>query len=404
MNIAIGGQTSQNTLRGSRSNQQVTNVPLLDVVRSNAELHEEIMQSLSKILETGHFIGGQNVKNFEASFSEYCKTEHAVACASGSDALLLALMAMDIGPGDEVIVPSFTFFATASAVWRLGAKPVFADIDPVTFNLDPTSVAACINDQTRAIIPVHLFGQCCDMESMINLANDAGIYVIEDAAQAVGATYRGQMAGSMGHVGCFSFYPTKNLGGMGDGGICTTNDEQIAERLRLMANHGMKPRYVHQHVGINSRLDAMQAAVLEIKLRHLDHWSAQRSVNAQRYHDLLRQHGLSSRVELPQCDHECGHVWNQYTIRVEDRETRDYLRQELASHRVGTEIYYPIPLHLQQCFASLGYRVGDFPNTEMASHQVLSLPIFPGLTAAEQQYAIRCMDMVIGSRYSAKAA
>ena len=407
MNMAIGGRAFVGTMpEGTQSVSQSIpdSVPLLDVVRSSAFLRDEILQSIGDIMDTGRFVGGDAVKDFEATFSQYCRTQCAIACASGSDALLLALMALDIGPGDEVIVPSFTFFATASAVWRLGAKPVFADIDPVTFNIDPADIVRCITSQTRAIIPVHLFGQCCDMESIINLANDHGLYVIEDAAQAVGASYRGQQAGSMGHIGCFSFYPTKNLGAMGDGGICTTNDETIAENLRLMANHGMHPRYVHRKVGFNSRLDAMQAVALQIKIQYLDRWSQDRAENAQRYHDLFRQHGLSHLVELPATDTECGHVWNQYTIRVKDRETRDWLRQELANRKIGTEVYYPIPLHLQQCFATLGYRVGELKQTEDASHQVISLPIFPGLTVPEQQLVVSAIDAAIGEKVHRRAA
>ncbi len=379
-------------------------VPLLDVVRSNAPLRDEILCAMAEILDSGRFIGGDAVKNFEVAFAQYCQTKHAIGCASGSDALLLALMALEIGPGDEVIVPSFTFFATASAVWRLGAVPVFADIDPVTFNLNPASVQACITKQTKAIIPVHLFGQCCDMESIVNLANDASLYVIEDAAQAIGATYRKRPAGSMAHIGCFSFYPTKNLGGLGDGGICTTNDDEIQEKLRLMANHGMKPRYTHTKVGVNSRLDAIQAVALGIKLRHVTNWSNERLENAQRYHNLFRHFNLTDKVEMPATDPECGHVWNQYTIRVRDRETRDYLRREMTERGIGTEVYYPIPLHLQQCFATLGYQTGSLPNTERAAAQVLSLPIFPGLTNAEQVQVVQSVDDAIGNRFKIRAA
>ena len=381
-----------------------TGVPLLDVVRCNAPLRKEILTEIEGILDSGRFIGGDAVKNFENAIAQFCQTKHAIGCASGSDALLLALMALEIGPGDEVIVPSFTFFATASAVWRLGAIPIFADIDPVTFNLDPASVQNCITNQTKAIIPVHLFGQCCDMESIVNLANDAGLYVIEDAAQAIGATYRQRPAGSMGHIGCFSFYPTKNLGGIGDGGICTTNDDEIDEKLRLMANHGMKPRYTHTKVGINSRLDAIQAVALGVKLRHLSNWSAGRLENAQCYHNLFRHFHLTEKVEMPATDPECGHVWNQYTIRVRDRETRDYLRREMTERNIGTEVYYPIPLHLQQCFASLGYRVGSLEHTEQAAAQVLSLPIFPGLTDNEQFAVVQAIDDAIGSRFKIRAA
>jgi len=382
----------------------IAGVPLLDVARSNDPIREEILQAISEIYDTGYFVGGSNCTQFEASFAEYCQTPFAIGCASGSDAILLALMALDIGPGDEVIVPSFTFFATASAVWRLGAKPVFADIEPTTFNIDPASVESKITSQTRAIIPVHLFGQCADMDALMDIANRHSLYVVEDAAQSVGATYQGRMAGSIGHVGCFSFYPTKNLGGLGDGGICTANDPKIAEHIRLMANHGMNPRYVHKVVGVNSRLDAIQAAALNIKLKHLSAWSQQRASNASTYNRLFASSGLLDRIQLPKMDDSCGHVWNQYTVRVTDRETRDYLRAQLAEQKIGTEIYYPIPLHLQQCFASLGCRFGSLPVTERASEQVISLPIFPGLTDAEQEVVVGAIHNVIGSKVSLRAA
>ena len=370
-------------------------VPLLDVSRSNGPLRDEILTAISDIFDSGRFIGGDACRQFEADFAEACGVEFAVGCASGSDALLLALMALDIGPGDEVVVPSFTFFATASAVWRLGARPVFADVCPLTMNLDPASLESCITSQTRAVIPVHLFGQCADMDAIGDIADRYGLYVIEDAAQAIGATYRGKKAGSMGHVGCFSFYPTKNLGGLGDGGMCTSNDPRIAENLRLMANHGMQPRYVHSVVGVNSRLDAIQAVALAIKLRHLDTWTQQRAENAATYHQLFEQAGLDNVMRLPATDANCGHVWNQYTVRVANAQTRDQLRESLKGRGVGTEIYYPIPLHLQRCFASLGYRPGELPMTEDASNQVISLPIFPGLTTAEQQAVVNCISQYL---------
>ena len=363
-------------------------VPLLDVPRSNRPLRDEILTAIGDIYDSGAFVGGAACKQFESNFAETCDVEFAIGCASGSDALLLALMALDVGPGDEVIVPSFTFFATASAVWRLGARPVFADICPISMNIDPASIEECITSQTRAIIPVHLFGQCAMMDSILEIADRHGIYVIEDAAQAVGAAYRGRRAGSMGQVGCFSFYPTKNLGGLGDGGICTTNDPRIAENLRLMANHGMQPRYVHNVVGVNSRLDAIQAAALDIKLKHLGDWTRQRAENAANYHALFEQAGLGELVQLPVADPHCEHVWNQFTIRVADNYRRDSLREFLKSVAVGTEIYYPIPLHLQRCFASLGYRLGDLPATELAAGCVISLPIFPGLTWREQSVVV----------------
>jgi dTDP-4-amino-4,6-dideoxygalactose transaminase len=296
-------------------------------------------------------------------------------------------MALDIGDGDEVILPSFTFFATASAVWRLGAKPVFVDIDPRTFNLDPSALEDAITPLTRAIIPVHLFGQCADMDAIGVIANERGLHIIEDAAQAIGARFRSWPAGSMSAVGCLSFYPTKNLGGFGDGGMLTTHDSALAERLRLLAAHGMSPRYYHQAVGINSRLDTIQAAVLNVKLAHLDNWTQRRAANAERYDALLKGAGLDGEMLLPACDPRCQHVWNQYTVRIPGGR-RDGIKAALAAAGVGSEVYYPVPLHLQTCFQSLGYGLGSLPHTERAAREVLSLPIFPELTSAELEAVV----------------
>jgi dTDP-4-amino-4,6-dideoxygalactose transaminase len=322
----------------------------------------------------------------------------AVSCASGSDALLLAMMALGIGAGDEVIVPSFTFFATASCVWRVGAQPVFVDIDPVTFNIDPPQVEAAITRATRAIIPVHLFGQCAAMDAINRMAQQHDLYVVEDAAQSIGAAYRNRPAGSWGHIGCFSFYPTKNLGGMGDGGMLTTKDEKLADRLSLYAAHGMEPRYYHQVVGINSRLDTIQAAILNVKMQKLDQWNQARARNAERYHTLFTAAALDQYITLPRTTKKHGHVWNQYTIRVPDGQ-RDALRGYLAKANIGSEIYYPVPLHLQQCFEPLGYSVGSLPETERAANEVLSLPIYPELTEAQQAAVV---DQI--GRYYAKQA
>ncbi len=293
-------------------------------------------------------------------------------------------MALNIGPGHEVLLPSFTFFATASAVTRLGAVPVFVDIDPATFNLAPELLAAKITPATKAIIPVHLFGQCAEMDPILELARRKNLAVVEDAAQAIGASYRGRPAGSMGAMGCLSFYPTKNLGGFGDGGMLTTNNSELAQRLRLLAAHGMSPRYHHREIGINSRLDTLQAAILGVKLKHLGEWSAARSANAARYWQLLNEAGLQQQVQLPHSGSGQGHVWNQYTIRVPGGR-RDAVKAHLAQCGVGAEIYYPVPLHQQDCFAYLGYRPGSLPATEQAAAEVLSLPIFPELTEAELQ-------------------
>lgn len=383
--------------------KEVTNTPLLDVGRGNAPLKAEIMELFSEIYDSGWFIGGPLVKQLEESVAQATGAKFAIGCASGSDAILLALMAFDIQAGDRVICPSFTFFATASAIRRLGAEPVFVDIDPETFNLDVEQVKQAITPKTKAIIPVHLFGQCADMDPIMELAQRFNLRVIEDCAQSIGATHNRRGSGSIGDVGCFSFYPTKNLGGMGDGGIMTTNDSDVADRLRLLANHGMKPRYCHQVIGINSRLDAMQAAVLTVKMRHLSQYGSDRRQNAQNYLQLMTRYGISQMVSAPGVENE-GHVWNQYTIRISGGR-RDDVRQQLADRNIGSEIYYPIPLHQQECFQDLGYETGSLPETEAAAGEVLSLPIFPELTFAEQHYVVKSLaDVVAGQQQSRRAA
>ncbi len=377
-----------------------SSVPLLDVNRANKPLREATLTAITKVCDSGRFLYGPDVKELEEAIAAVCETEHAVGCASGSDALLLSLMAFDIGPGDEVIAPSFTFFATASAVWRLGAKVVFVDIDPQTFNLAPEAVEAAITPATKAIIPVHLFGQCADMDAICDIATRNGLKVIEDAAQSIGAEHRGRPAGSMGDVGCFSFYPTKNLGGYGDGGMITTNDGDLATKLRQLAAHGMNPRYHHGIVGINSRLDTIQAAVLQVKLSRLGWWTRQRRANANRYHELLASAGLDSCLGLPEEVSNRFHVWNQYTIRVPNGR-RDTLRSRLAEMNIGTEIYYPVPLHQQECFSSLGYQTGSLPVTEQAAKEVLSLPIFPELTDEEQQLVVQGISEIVSSQQAA---
>ncbi len=379
--------------------QSPVSVPLLDVVQGNLPLRDELIEALTRVVDSGRFLFGPDVEQLETEIARRCQVAHAIGCASGSDALLLALMALAVGPGDEVIMPSFTFFSTASSVWRLGAKCVFVDIDEQTFNLDLAAVESAMGPATRAIIPVHLFGQCVDMPRLMQLAGRHSVTVIEDAAQAIGATYDDQPAGSWGLMGCFSFYPTKNLGGMGDGGILTTNDDRVAEQLRLLAAHGMKPRYHHHVVGINSRLDSFQAAVLNVKLQELDAWNASRAANAKRYHQLFQAAGLDRAVRLPTTDPRAGHIWNQYTIRVPDGR-RDALREHLAGRGVGSEVYYPIPLHRQKCFLSLGYSEGSLPVTEAAAREVLSIPIFPGLTEGQQAHVVDS----VGHFYKHKAA
>lgn len=377
-------------------------VPLLDVSRSNGPLRDEILAALARVYDSGRFLFGPDVSQLEQSIAQRCGTRQAVACASGSDALLLALMALGVGPGDEVLVPSFTFFATASAVWRLGASIVFVDIEPQSFNMDPQRFAAAITPRSKAVIPVHLFGQCAAMDAIGRIARQHGLWVVEDAAQAIGAAFRGRPAGKWGHLACFSFYPTKNLGGCGDGGLLTTDDAELAQKLRLFAAHGMHPRYYHQVVGINSRLDSLQAAALNVKLTRLDQWTAERQANAARYGVLFRQAGLNHSLGLPAALPDCHHVWNQYTIRVPGGR-RDALRDHLAKNGIGTEIYYPLPLHRQECFASVGCPPGSLLETERAAEEVLSLPIFPGLTEAEQQLVVQRIGDFFHSRQTRAA-
>lgn len=364
-----------------------TPVPMLDVNRQNAPLMAEIEGAIAQIARTGSFVHGPACKAFEEAMAEYCGVEHAVGCASGSDALILALMALDIGPGDEVILPSFTFFATASSVWRLGARPVFADIVPETFNLDPADVRRKLTKKTRAIMPVHLFGQCVDMDGLRAVAGD--LPIIEDAAQAIGAEYRGVRAGGLGAVGCLSFYPTKNLGGWGDGGLITTGDAEVAAKLRILRDHGQHPRYHHHLVGLNSRLDSIQAAVLHVKLARLDDWAAGRDQHARRYAAQFTRSGVDRQIGLPQVAPNCASVWNQFTVRVPGGR-RDALQQFLSDRKIGCAVYYPIPLHLQKCFAALGYQPGSLPHSEQACGEVLSLPIYAEMTREEQ-------DLVIGA-------
>lgn len=367
-------------------------VPLLDVNRGNRPLRQELLESVARVLDSGRFLHGPEVTSLEKRLAVHCQTKHAIGCASGSDALLLALMALEIQPGDEVIVPTFTFFATASCVWRVGAKIIFADIDPKTYNICPKSIEALITPKTKAIIPVHLFGQCSAMNRIQEIAVRHGIHVIEDAAQAIGASYQGAMAGSWGAIGCLSFYPTKNLGGMGDGGMLVCQDDAIAHQLRLYAAHGMQPRYHHHVVGINSRLDTIQAALLEVKLSYLDQYVAARRANAERYYQMFREVGLDGVIELPYQDPAAQHVWNQFTLRIPGGQ-RDALRKFLTESQIGTEVYYPIPLHQQKCFESLGYRTGEFPVAEQAAAEVLHLPIYPELALDEQTKVVETIAL-----------
>jgi dTDP-4-amino-4,6-dideoxygalactose transaminase len=382
------------TLAAAKPNTTKKNnpLPMLDVTRENTRLGEEIVEAMAEVCRSGAFVHGPACGKLEKAVAEYCGVEYAIGCASGSDALLLPLMALGIGPGDEVILPSFTFFATAGAVWRLGATPVFVDIDAKTFNLDPGQVLGKLSKATKAIIPVHLFGQCAAMDEIRAIASAArGVPIIEDTCQAIGAEYKGKRAGSLGTMGALSFYPTKNLGGFGDGGMITTGDGDLAAKLRVLRDHGQQPRYYHHYVGINSRLDALQAAVLAVKLPHLDKWSQQRAEHASRYAAEFAQRGLSREIIAPTADKNCQHVWNQYTVRVPGGR-RDVLQKYLAERQIGSAIYYPVPLHLQKCFAPLDYREGSLPKTEQACREVLSLPVYPELTGAEQGTVIDAIE------------
>lgn len=361
---------------------------MLDVNRQNQPLRSEVDAVLSEVCSSGAFVHGPACRELETAIADYCGTEHAIGCASGSDALLLALMAIGIGPGDEVILPSFTFFATAGSVWRLGATPVFADIHPETFNLDASAVAEKITPATKAVLPVHLFGQCADMDALAEVCGS--IPIIEDAAQAIGAQFQGRRAGSLGLMGCFSFYPTKNLGGFGDGGMMTTNDTHLAEKLRVLRDHGQRPRYHHELVGLNSRLDTLQAAVLGVKLPRLDDWAASRQRHADHYVNEFDRLGLDNDFTLPAEASGCPSVWNQFTIRVLGGR-RDALQKFLQEKQIGSAIYYPVPLHLQKCFLNLGYTPGSLPLTEQACEEVLSLPVFPELTRREQDRVIQSL-------------
>lgn len=362
-------------------------VPLLDLSEQNSKLRPEIEAALGRVLDTNGFILGAEVQALEKELAGYCQAKYAIGCASGSDALLLALMALDVSAGDEVITTPYSFFATASAVTRLGAIPVFVDIDPKTYNLDVAQIEAKITEKTKAIQPVHLYGQCADMGELRKVASKYRIPLVEDAAQAIGSEENSERAGTMSEIGCFSFYPSKNLGGMGDGGFMTTNDEELAKRLFALRVHGSEERYYHKWVGLNSRLDGFQGAVLRVKLPHLDEWTEKRQANAGRYRMLFTDAGLTEEIGLPFVRDNVRHIYNQFVIRVPGR--RDELREFLTGHEIGTDIYYPVSLHLQECFAYLGNREGDFPESERASRETLALPIYPELRRDQQEFVVQ---------------
>ena len=386
----------------NKKNLNKMKVPLLDLKAQYRTIKDDIDAALIRMAESQNMILGPEVELLEKNLCEYLQCRHAVGVSSGTDALLIALMAIDIKPGDEVILPTYSFFATAGVVSRLNAKPVFADIDPVTFNIDPASVKKLVTDKTRAIVPVHLYGQSAEMDELMKIAGESGIKVIEDAAQAIGTQYKdGTRLGNIGHIGCFSFYPSKNLGCFGDGGLVTTNDDELAAKLRILRVHGGKPKYYHKIIGGNFRLDAIQAAVLNVKLPHLDTWTRGRQKNASLYTKFFTEKGLAeetgrlsynnaNKVLLPKSVYHGGelthdHIYNQYVIRVEKR---DGLRAHLTENGIGTEIYYPVPFHLQECFAYLGYKLGDFPVSEWCAGDSLALPIYPELSEEQIRYTV----------------
>jgi len=383
-------------------------VPLLDLKLQYNSLKKELDEALLKVAESQYFILGPEVDKMEKAFCSYLKCEYVLGVSSGTDALLIALMAIDIKPGDEVIVPAYSFFATAGVVARLNALPVFTDVDPVTFNIDPVDFEKKITSKTKAVIPVHLYGQSCDMESIIKIAKKHNIKIVEDAAQAIGVQYKdGRCVGTIGDIGCFSFFPSKNLGGFGDGGLVTTNNKELAEKLKILRVHGGHPKYYHKIIGGNFRLDAIQAAVISVKLPHLDGWSEARRKNARLYNKffidaklaeetghisfddkneiLLPEAIYKSEILNPKSEIPNYHIYNQYIIRTQKR---NEVREFLKNNNIGTEIYYPVPFHLQECFTYLGYKKGEFPVSESAADTSLALPIFPELTEEQIKYVV----------------
>ncbi|MBW4554742.1 MAG: DegT/DnrJ/EryC1/StrS aminotransferase family protein [Trichormus sp. ATA11-4-KO1] len=379
--------------------QSVNSIPAFDIKQQYASIEAEVSAAVLEVLASGRYIGGPLVEGFEQQFAAYHQVTNCIACNSGTDALYLALRALKIGMGDEVITTPFTFVATAEVISAVGAKPIFVDIDTTTFNLDLQQIAAAITPQTKAIIPVHLFGQPVDMTALMVIAQSHNLAVIEDCAQSTGASWGGQKVGSIGHIGCFSFYPTKNLGGCGDGGAIITNDPELAVKLRVLKEHGQKNRYYYEEIGVNSRLDALQAAILQIKLRYLDTWNKQRQAIAAYYQQFLSQ--VSGIITPQELAGGVG-VWNQYTIRISSEGRngssttyRDSIRSQLQERGVSSMVYYPYPLHLQPVYQSLGYQPGQLPVAELACQEVLSLPMFPELTHEQQDQVIYTLDKVL---------
>lgn len=369
---------------GAMPTQTKMTVPLLDLKAQYADIRADVDDAIRGVMESARFIGGPEVSGLEEEVARYSQCAHAVGCASGTDALLLALKALEIGPGDEVVTTAYSFFASAGTIVNAGATPVFVDIDPRTYNLDPHRLEAAITPRTKAVMTVHLYGQCSDLGAIQAVCHKRQLWLIEDAAQAIGSEWEGKRAGSVGDFGCFSFFPSKNLGGAGDGGMVVSQSAERADRVRLLREHGARPKYYHALVGTNSRLDALQAAILRVKLRHLDRWSESRAKNAELYDRLFE----GSRIGRPYHDPRTRHIYNQYVVRTEQR---DELKQHLSERGIGTEVYYPVPLHLQQCFSTLGYRTGDMPQSEAAARETLALPIYPELGEERLRYVAQAV-------------
>lgn len=370
-------------------------VPLLDLQAQFQQIRPDVLSAIEEVCNEQGFVLGPRVEAFETAIAGYLECRHAVGVASGSDALLLSLMAAGVNPGDEVITVPFTFFSTAGGISRLHAVPVFVDVLPDTFTMDPEQLERKITPRTKAIIPVHLFGQCADLESIMEVADRRGLKVIEDACQSIGASRAGRKAGTFGYSGCFSFFPSKNLGGVGDGGLIVTNDGDLCELLLALRVHGSRSDYHHDHIGLNSRLDALEAAVLRVKLQHLDKWNAKRARNAAYYNELFARAGLLEHLTLPVTDPRNVHVFNQYTLRAQNR---DELMAYLKDHEIGHKVYYPVPLHLQECYQSLGYAKGDLPVSEQLAQEVVSLPVYPELTDAQMETVVTRISEFYNSR------
>jgi dTDP-4-amino-4,6-dideoxygalactose transaminase len=369
-------------------------VPLLDLEAQYRPIRNEILAAVTRVCDSQRFIQGPEVEALERELAAALGVAEAIGVSSGTDALLVAMMALGVGPGDEVITSTYSFFATAGCIARLGAVPKLVDIEPATYNLSPDAVREAMTERTKAIVPVHLYGLCADMEPLIAIADAAGVPIVEDACQAIGATYRGRQAGAMGKAGCFSFFPSKNLGAFGDGGLVTTNDRALARKMRSLRNHGSETKYYHQDVGGNFRLDALQAAVLRVKLPHLARWTAMRQENAATYRRLFAERLPAADLALPAVPDGCTHIFNQFVVRVPER---DRVRAFLTEHGVGTEVYYPVPFHLQECFLYLGHARGDFPESEAAAASTLALPIYGELTAAQQETVVDTLSQALDS-------